>query len=957
MKLRHPALALLLVATLCVSGLPSATASRSSVQATRGASTIKPLRQPPTGASAVADNRLLVRLKGRVTADKLARIYRSAETSAGAIGTMRGGLLLWRVPKGHSRADFAARLKGTGHVAYAVPNYVRQLAGYTPPAFAAPNDPAYLDTQDWGYPNGVGGWLESYSDAKGWWIRDVSGVPAWQKGYTGPDISGKHPLRSGGDGFKVGVVDTGVYLSHADRSSFMVTGSVDYAPVDPSLGPYSNFDDNVTEVSHGTCVAGIVGAAVNNSEGTLGIANDTQVAMYKVYFGGPGIDDADLISAVYQATDDGCKVINMSIAGGPSSQPLQDAIDYAWGHGSVIVAASGNDGASTVSNPAAMNHVVAVGALAHNGSGQRIRASYSNFGSQLDISAPGSWIWGLTKPGYTDPNGGEPGYRWWDGTSMASPLVAGSIAWLWRAAPWMTNSQVIALVQSTATDMGVTGRDNVYGYGDINLDRAYSRIISDYPLLQKPILSVPSGDNARNVRIAWPPVSGFGVTYAVAVDGVQLTASTTATTVTLPYDTSTSEHVVTVTPRSPRNWADGSEPASITVHPTSAYPEVRSLKYYRGKLLWNDTEASHPHTDTVSIDGGTARVVSGESWATSSLTYGSHSASLTVWDQGGTNSQPATLTFTVRPKPTVSRTTASSRYSYATALSRTSFTAAKTAVLVSSGSWVDALSAAPLAHVVRGPVLLTSRNSLPSTTKSELARLGVKKIIIVGDASHVSASLKRSLAKRYRVVRIAGSDRYTTANAVARSIAARSGWTVANRKVVVVGGNYASALTASAVAARKGWPLLYTSSASVRKSTRDTIKAIHATSALVVGSTAAVSNTAKGQLPSATRISSTNSLSIPTLLADWATKNYPAAFSGERIYVASNSQWGGSLGLPAASAERGGLVLETTWALAAPVKSYYTARSEIAVTTRVVGSSTSIANSAVNTIKSIVGAP
>ncbi len=250
------------------------------------------------------------------------------------------------------------------------------------------------------------------------------------------------------------------------------------------------FDPNgkVAKVAHGSCVAGQIAAAAGNGTGSLGLANDTVVRSYKVYWG-DGISDDDLIPAIYKAANDGCRVINLSIAGGPATPALQDAIDYAWDKGCVIVAATGNEGVATVSNPAAMTHVVAVGALAHNASGSRTKAYYSNYGSALDISAPGSSIWGLSKPGYVDTVDGsaeDPGYRWWDGTSMAAPVVAGGIAWLWRAAPWMTNSQIVLLVENTAHDMGDPGRDSTYGHGALDIEAAYKKLIADIPAAEDP---------------------------------------------------------------------------------------------------------------------------------------------------------------------------------------------------------------------------------------------------------------------------------------------------------------------------------------------------------------------------------------------------------------------------------------------------------------------------------------
>ncbi len=957
----RPILAIALVASLLTPAMPAAAVGRGRVRVLPADPLAIPTPAQADSIGTPAEDSVIVRMKGAVTADKLSEVYRATDSSAGAVTPMRGDLLTWEVPPGESTTQFAEDLERTGKIEYAEPNYVRQLAAYTPPAYEEPDDPAYRHTGTLTVTYG-GVVAERYAHAESWWLRSIAAVSpagpnAWKTGYTGADTTGKYPLRADGSAFKVAVLDSGLYLDHPDRSANMVAGSADVTPPNPSaIVGAKSYSDAVAQTSHGTCVSGEIAATANNGIGSLGLANDTTVASYKVY-SGAGISDDVLISAIHKAADDGCKVINLSIAGGPASDALQSAIDYAWHKGCVIVAASGNEGNSQVSNPAAMNHVVAVGALALNSSGNRKRAYYSNYGSALDLSAPGSSIWGMTKPGYTDPldDLAEPGYRWWDGTSMASPVVAGAIAWLWRAAPWMTNSQIVALVRSTADDLGTSGRDDAYGYGALNMDAAYAKLIEDYPLLGAPAITVVSEDNARNVRIEWAGVVGDAVTYDVEVDGKTVVSDTAVRTYTLPYDTTPGSHTVTVSAKSPHNWTDVNSSDSVSVYPSVSIPEVTSLAHTHGQLRWSGTEADRAHTDLLSIDGGPPQAVSGGATSTASLPLGSHIASLTVLDGDGSRSEPATLAFTVRPTPTVSRVTGSDRYGYAAAISRSAFATATVAVLVGDDSWVDAFSAAPLAHLLGGPVLVSARNSLPASTKTELARLGVTRIVIVGDSSDVSTSLRRSLARRYAVTRVSGSDRYATANAVAREIAKLSGGVLADGRAVVVGDSFTAALAGSSVAAREGWPLLYTKKSAVPSATRSTLAAIGASSTLVVGSASSVSAAAAEQLPHATRAPGSG-LGIATGLATWALTTRPASFSGERVYLANSTRWAAVLGLPAASAEVGGLTLVTTPSLASAVEEYYEANDEVAVTTRVTATSAGVSPAAVSRIKSIVGA-
>jgi serine protease len=127
----------------------------------------------------------------------------------------------------------------------------------------------------------------------------------------------------------------------------------------------------------------------------------------------------------------------------------------------MVVAAAGNDGDSRLNYPASFPDAVSVAAvderLAH--------ASFSNFNAQVDISGPGVGVLS-TVPGN--------GYESFDGTSMASPHVAGAAAKIWAARPQCTNKQVREALEKTAKDLGATGRDNKFGHGMVQVKSAYA---------------------------------------------------------------------------------------------------------------------------------------------------------------------------------------------------------------------------------------------------------------------------------------------------------------------------------------------------------------------------------------------------------------------------------------------------------------------------------------------------
>lgn len=909
--------------------------------------------------------RLLVRLAEGTTAADLTALCRSLDTSSGAVEELGGGALAWRVPAGVALDEFAKRLEDSGKVAYAEPNYTRQLSAYEPPPYQAPNDPDFNNATKYYYGPSSADPVNLFPYGKSWWLRDVHAPEAWGEGFNGPSTTGHYPLRASGETVKVAVLDTGYWspsstAPHPEMNANVragwdcYDGDGDVTPPDPWDLIYG-LDQSVLLASHGTCVAGIIAAEVNNGEGVAGVGYDTQVVVYKV----AGSRNRQLVfsddaatRAINLAVADGCDVINMSFGGPVASSTLQHAIDDAWSAGCIVVAAAGNDGKSTIAYPARGNHVVSVSALTKNASGTKTQvASWSSYGPGLDISAPGAMIWGLSRPGSP-----HYGYAWWDGTSMASPVVAGGLALLWRAMPSLTGDQVVAYAKSTATDLGTTGYDTRTGSGELNLFAAYKKLQADYPLLAASTqISIPATASVRGVPVSWSAVTGYSVTYDVALDGVTIASRLPEPGFALPA-LSLGAHQLTITPHSPRNWDDASSVATRTFTVNADVPVGLSLKLDGVTLRWTSTESSATHSDRLWVDGD-LKTVTGGSYNTAALGLGNHTATFAVIDADGVQSAPLSLTFRIRPKPSVTRLSGSDRYAANVALSRSVRSSATTAVLVSGQTWPDALSAGPLAAKLGAPVLLTSSASLTPATASELARLGTRHVVVVGGPNSVSNTVITSLqARDMTVTRLWGTNRYTTADAVARELARRSGGSVA-RAMVVSGETFTDALVASVVAAKMGWPVLLSAKTTVSSPTLATLSAIQATSTVVVGGTASVSDAAKAKLPGASRISARTSAGVAVELAEWATRTYPSDFPLEGFYLASNSAYADGLGVGAAAANTGSLLLLTPPALAPETRAYYTAHHDEAVTTRVVGGPATLPDSVMNSVRSIVGAP
>ncbi|MFC5532146.1 S8 family peptidase [Cohnella yongneupensis] len=256
-------------------------------------------------------------------------------------------------------------------------------------------------------------------------------------------------VTKGSDDIIVAVVDTGVQADHPDLQGRLVKG---VNIVDPSSPP----DD---DVGHGTHVAGIISAEVNNGEGVAGMTWYTKIMPVKALDSSGAGSTYSVAEGILWAVDHGADVINMSLGNYAQAEFLHDALKYAYDHGVVLVAASGNDNTDRPGFPAAYPEVLAVAATDPDES----RAEYSNFGDYIDIAAPGTSI-PSTYPGSR--------YAALSGTSMASPHVAALASLVKSVNPKLTNEEIMDLLRRTAKDLGQQGKDNDFGYGQIDVNSA-----------------------------------------------------------------------------------------------------------------------------------------------------------------------------------------------------------------------------------------------------------------------------------------------------------------------------------------------------------------------------------------------------------------------------------------------------------------------------------------------------
>ncbi|MDP3729505.1 MAG: S8 family peptidase, partial [bacterium] len=263
-----------------------------------------------------------------------------------------------------------------------------------------------------------------------WGISKIKANQVWPSGNTADPV-------------KVGVIDTGISLSHPDIAN-NVKGSYNAINNRKSAN-----DDN----GHGSHVAGII-AALNNTTGVVGAAPKADLYAIKVLNAAGSGYLSDVIEGIDWAISRNIKVINMSLGCDCNIQSLHDAVIRAKNAGVVVVAAAGNSGGAVI-YPAAYPEAIAVSATDSNDN----LASFSSRGPEVDLSAPGVSIYSTYKGS---------GYATLSGTSMASPHVAGAAALVLGSHPGYTPEQVLGALESTATDLGSAGFDNLFGFGLVN---------------------------------------------------------------------------------------------------------------------------------------------------------------------------------------------------------------------------------------------------------------------------------------------------------------------------------------------------------------------------------------------------------------------------------------------------------------------------------------------------------
>jgi subtilisin family serine protease len=363
--------------------------------------------------------------------------------------------------RGNERA-MAARLSADPDVEYAEPNYIRHVDAVDPKLWAFYN-PGGLNMIFQNDPNG----------------RDGQSLPSSYASIADADEDNIEGYAAGGADVTIGSIDTGVDFAHPEFTGRLIAGK-DW---------YSNDNDpnDTPDEGHGTHTTGTMAGTNVGVAGVSGAAPHVKVYVQRVC-GPSGCPTSAIINAINAAADyldangKHLVAVNLSLGGTTESRGEKTAIQKAWNAGVLVIASAGNSGSGKVACPACDPNAISVSSTTWRDE----LAPYSQYGSGLDLAAPGGSCYSNTTPdgcifsavksGYTGgavysgPIAGA-SYTYMQGTSMAAPQVTGTAA-IVASKLGLRGSALRTRLYTTADDKGAAGVDTKFGNGRINSYRA-----------------------------------------------------------------------------------------------------------------------------------------------------------------------------------------------------------------------------------------------------------------------------------------------------------------------------------------------------------------------------------------------------------------------------------------------------------------------------------------------------
>lgn len=371
-----------------------------------------------------------------------------------------------------------------------VPTAVQEALAVPGVRYAHPNHLTYLAFE----PNDPDYWTDQYGP------QIIDAPTAWD-------------ITMGSSDIIIAVADTGINYSHEDFQDGALYANPGEIPgngidddgngyIDDVTGWDTINDDasNTDGHGHGSHVAGIAAARMNNNKGMAGMAQASIIPLQVFQPSGGGSYEA-ITEAIYYAVDNGAHLLNYSGGGFGNNAALGDAVQYAWDNGMPVIAAMGNFNSSAPFYPAAYPAAIAISGT------DRFDARYasSNWGDYIDVAAPGVDVYSAWRGGPTD-------YNSITGTSMSTPHVAGVVALMYTVNEDLTPQQVRDILRANTVDLGDPGFDVFFGHGRIDAGEAVAAVPS-------PCTADLNGDGVRDLADLGILLASYGVDDGGDLDG------------------------------------------------------------------------------------------------------------------------------------------------------------------------------------------------------------------------------------------------------------------------------------------------------------------------------------------------------------------------------------------------------------------------------------------------------
>jgi PKD repeat protein len=293
-----------------------------------------------------------------------------------------------------------------------------------------------------------------------WNLDVINAEMAWDLNMGSPDIN-------------VAIVDNAVWIDHPDLTNKIVLSHDVTTAGNQNSNPPGTGDPG--EWSHGTHVAGLVGAESDNLIGVASIGYDVSLIGVKASSSNPGQINGGF-AGIQWAANNGADVINCSWGGSGYSTSEQNVMNTVWGMGIVVVAAAGNNAVNTPHYPSAYNHVISVASTNEND----VKSDFSNYGATVDVCAPGGYgnagPQGLMSTTYEE-TASYGYYNTYFGTSMASPMTSGLCGLIFSVNPELTPDELEAILEASCDDIdAVPGNESWAGQLGAGRINAYAAV-------------------------------------------------------------------------------------------------------------------------------------------------------------------------------------------------------------------------------------------------------------------------------------------------------------------------------------------------------------------------------------------------------------------------------------------------------------------------------------------------